>query len=50
MFSKADFNLKKSEDLGHFIFILPFVLLIMPFIILAYHIGLILDMIGKLDS
>ena len=49
MFSKADFSLSHTKDLKHFIFIIPFVLLILPFVMLAYHIGLVLDLLEKLD-
>ncbi|MCY4444819.1 MAG: hypothetical protein OXC44_08480 [Proteobacteria bacterium] len=50
MFSKEDFSLKNTDDIGAFIFILPFVLLIAPFLVLAYHIGLILDITDTLDK
>lgn len=50
MFQKDDFDFKNTEDLGHFIFILPFILVIMPFLMLAYHVGLFLDLTEKLDD
>lgn len=50
MFSKDDFSFKNTENLGEFLVIIPFVLLIMPFLMLAYHVGLFLDLTEKLDD
>ncbi|MCY4380534.1 MAG: hypothetical protein OXC40_03060 [Proteobacteria bacterium] len=50
MFTRQDFSLKNTEHVWQFIFIIPFVLLIMPFLMIAYHIGLFLDLTEKLDD
>lgn len=50
MFSKEDFQLSNTEGLGEFLVILPFVMVIAPFLALAYHIGLALDLLGLLDD
>lgn len=50
MFSKEDFSIKNTEHLGEFLVILPFVMLIAPFLMLAYKIGLILDLTEQLDK
>lgn len=49
MFSRTDFSLHHTKDLKHFVCILPFVMLILPFVMLAYHVGLVLDLLEKLD-
>ena len=50
MFTREDFKISNTEDLGEFLVILPFVMVIAPFLFLAYQIGLVLDLMGLLDE
>lgn len=50
MFSREDFKISNTENLAEFLLVLPFVMLVAPFLILAYHIGLFLDLLGLLDD
>ena len=50
MFSKKDFQLSETENLAEFCLIIPFVMLIAPFLFLAYQIGLVQAMLGFLDK
>ena len=50
MFSKEDFKVESLNELASFIFILPFLGLIAPFLIASYTLGFCEDMVGWLDS
>lgn len=50
MFTKEDFVVEDLGDLVGFLLILPFVGLVAPFLIAAYKIGFVQDMLGWMDS
>ena len=50
MFSKEDFCLKNTESPLEFVIIIAFVMVIAPFLGVAYTIGFVLDMLDLLDD
>ena len=50
MFTKEDFKVESTSELLSFSLIMPFVGLVAPFLIAAYTLGFIQDLIGWLDS
>jgi hypothetical protein len=50
IFSKEDFKIESAEDLIEFLPILIFVGLVAPFILAAYKVGFVMDMLGWLKT
>ena len=49
MFTKEDFKIESVSDLTAFALLVPFLGLIAPFLIAAYTLGFLQDMVGWLD-
>jgi hypothetical protein len=50
MFSKEDFKVDSLPELMSFLLVMPFVGLVLPFLLAAYTLGWALDMVGWLDT
>lgn len=50
MFSKEDFVVEDWGDVIPFMLVLPFVGLVAPFLIAAYKVGFVQDMLGWIDN
>lgn len=51
MFTKEDFELESTSEVFTFLaLVAPFVGLVTPFVLLAYTVGFILNITGKLES
>ncbi len=50
MFSKEDFKVDSFSELVSFLFVLPFVGLVLPFLLAAYTLGWFLDMVGWMKT
>lgn len=50
MFSKDDFKVDSLPDLMSFLLVMPFVGLVLPFLLAAYTLGFLMDMVGWLET
>lgn len=50
MFSKEDFKIDSFPELLSFLLVLPFVGLVLPFLLAAYTLGWALDMVGWMET
>ena len=50
MFSKDDFKVDSLSDLMSFLLVMPFVGLVLPFLLAAYTLGFLMDMVGWLET
>lgn len=50
MFSKEDFRVDSVSDLAQFLLVMPFVGLVAPFLLGAYTLGFLQDLVGWLDT
>lgn len=50
MFSKDDFKIDSFADLMSFLLVIPFVGLVLPFLLAAYTLGWFMDMVGWMET
>jgi hypothetical protein len=50
MFSKNDFKVDSFSNLLSFMLVLPFVGLVLPFLLAAYTLGWCMDMVGWMET
>ena len=50
MFSKDDLKVGSLSDLMSFMLVMPFVGLVLPFLLAAYTLGWLMDMVGWMDT
>lgn len=50
MFSKDDFKIGSLPEFFSFLLVMPFVGLVLPFLLAAYTMGWFLDMVGWLET
>ena len=50
IFTRADLEVESIGELASFALVLPFVALVLPFLLSAYTLGWLLDQVGWLDT